>query len=690
MSGRNMDAYSSEIELEDNVQIDTSGQLLPVPASPKEEPTNLEEEYHGPLPSTPAVLGKSRIDRYLEAVTDIIFILLAFPFLILACKVVMINGKRVDEFEYNTLQEIIRVEVTLFPYCFGAVVGRAAVKYAWWNLENGASIGILEQLMGSRSLAGTMMTNVQLRCFNALGIFLMLLWCWSPLGGQALLRILATAEELIPSTSDVSYINTRAVHYAGFGLYLNGWFPGFASLFGASLCSPTAVKKSAVDLWGNVKIPFQSNISSVEDSEGWKIVTQIETNSSLQYSSLFGIPVSGVPNGNTTFRLESTYVELNCHTIDTAGILGDNFTLIDHGLISTKGPYVSYKNATLWGQRWMIGYQGFDISQLQSIDPTKVRQSLDFSPSNTSQRNFDPGTLLYQDWSGFVNVTNIFCTPSQAYVESKINCTRDGAAAVCAVTAQRESRLPHMPTTISMLSFESVIWGIGQLLPNATINLGNTDIMQNAIYDPDPNFIQSTEMATGSRFVNMTLPDFSRGLAQILNAYIHSTMDHATQYVTGGSFDLLAVSTGFGFNASFIPAMTAEELSAMISNGTTAFTVVGNVTSLSVLYVCSYPWAAVLLLSSSLMLAAAVWGVAYGRRTVAPEYLGYVSSLARESRFTTDLDRGANLDGLSRTKLIKDHVIRYGDVSGSGEEVGSLAIGDVARTTKARRGHLYL
>lgn len=570
-------------------------------------------------------------------------------------------------------------------------MGRAAVKYAWWNLENGASVGILEQLMGSRSLAGTMMTNVQLRCFNALGIFLMLLWCWSPLGGQALLRILVTDEELIPSTSGVSYINTRAVHYAGFGAYLNGWFPGFASLFGASLCSPTAVKKSAVDLWGNVKIPFQSNISTVEDSEGWKALTRSEANSTLQHSSLFGIPVSGVPGGNTTFRLESTYVELDCHTIDTARTLGDNLTLIDHGLISTNGPYVSYKNATSWSQRWMIGYKGFDVSVLQSLDPTKVRQSLDFLPSNTSQANFDPGTLLYQDWSGFVNVTNIFCTPSQAYVESKINCTRDGAAAAaCAVTAQRESRLPHMPTTISMLSFESVIWGIGQLLPNATINFGNIDIMQNAIYNPDPNFIQSTEITTGSRFVNMTLPDFSRGLAQILNTYIHSTMDHATQYITGGSFDLLAVSTGFGFNASFTPATTAEELSAMISNGTTAFTVVGDVTNLSARYVCSYPWAAVLLLSSTLMLAAAVWGVAYGRRTVAPEYLGYVSSLARESRFTTGLDRGANLDGLSRTKLIKDYVIRYGDVTGSGEEVGTLAIGDAARTTKARRGQLYL
>lgn len=109
MSRRNINAYSSEIELEDNPQIDSRRQLLPASASPTKETTNLEEEYHDPLPSTPSALGKSRIDRYLETLTDITFILLAFPFLILACKVVIINGKPVDKTEYDILQEIIRV-----------------------------------------------------------------------------------------------------------------------------------------------------------------------------------------------------------------------------------------------------------------------------------------------------------------------------------------------------------------------------------------------------------------------------------------------------------------------------------------------------------------------------------------------------------------------------------------------------
>lgn len=72
-----------------------------------------------------------------------------------------------------------------FPICFAAIVGRASVKYATWKLQKGTTIGALEQLMGSRTVASAFATQVQLRSANLIGIVLLLVWPPSPLGGQS-------------------------------------------------------------------------------------------------------------------------------------------------------------------------------------------------------------------------------------------------------------------------------------------------------------------------------------------------------------------------------------------------------------------------------------------------------------------------------------------------------------------------
>lgn len=43
---------------------------------------------------------------------------------------------------------------TVLPIVFASVVGRLMYETARWRLERGASVGSLEQLMGSRTVGG--------------------------------------------------------------------------------------------------------------------------------------------------------------------------------------------------------------------------------------------------------------------------------------------------------------------------------------------------------------------------------------------------------------------------------------------------------------------------------------------------------------------------------------------------------
>lgn len=215
----------------------------------------------------------------------------------------------------------LRQAATLFPIAFAAVVGRMVTKVAARKLERGASLESLEQLIGSRTVFSTLSTQVNLRSLNVLGLFLTLIWVLSPLGGQSALRIIDTGFESLQSDSSVLYFDTGA--QSEFGKLFDGSNAGadqastivavLNSMYTASLLSSSSVKSSTMDLWGNVKIPYLSSYQSHPVSE-W---TDVPSWPTAQYSSLIGVPISGVENGNSSFLAESSYIEIQCSNIST-------------------------------------------------------------------------------------------------------------------------------------------------------------------------------------------------------------------------------------------------------------------------------------------------------------------------------------------------------------------------------------
>jgi hypothetical protein len=265
-----------------------------------------------------------------------------------------------------------------------------------------------------------------------------------------------------------------------------------------------------------------------------------------------------------------------------------------------------------------------------------------------------------------------------------------------------------MPTTLTSLSFSSVFSGLSELLPLSIQKLSGVDTMQNYIVSPlDNNFIQSARMprlgitsttsnisssATESRFLNLPLEDFSVRLAQILNTYLQGSTLNSTTYLTSSALSASPKSV----------AMTPSALSSQIRNA--SITVPANTTALVQIYSASYPWITVSLISTTLLLAAAITAAIISRLTLTREYLPYVSSLLRESQFSSMPTGGVQLAGIARSRECKDLKVRLGDVGdvgagwtvGTGVKlpVGRIAIGDWDEgewgVERVRRGKLYV
>lgn len=556
--------------------------------------------------------------------------------------------------------------------------------------------------MGSRTVVSAVTTQIQLRAFNLAGLALILVWSLSPLGGQSILHVLFTPMQQTSVTKDISYWNMRQQSYsAPEGNFQIVWYPGFTSLLQFALLGAPSTKTGPMDLWGNVKIPLLSSLISqggVQGSDGW---IHAPSNDSVTYSSLFGLPLSGIEEGNTTLTVETSYMEFACTNM-TVGPLFDSSNNTVGLQISPTGPFIG----TTWSTDlpWQIGYQGPDISTiaLQS-EPSFVSPSFcpDCLPASDLNATVSPGTILYQEFDGAEKITSFYCTPTQVYVESAVSCNNDARGQVCQVTAQRPSRLPHMPPEFTYLGFPRVALGLSTLLVQAQA-ITAVNFIQNYLVNPvDEISILSAEISTEREegpgltpLANLTLEQFGERFGQVINAYMHASQFNATPHLLNPDsyHEIEAVLTG-GNNASFVPA-SPSDIYAMIQNQTAVFTVPGTLSTSSAVYFAFYPWLLVFLLANSIMLFGAIAGIYYSRMTIVPEYLGFVSSLAKESPYIRMPDVGVNMDGMHKARMVKEVKVRLGDVSdsvdGGGDGVGRLAFARQEETKLVKRGRMYV
>ncbi|KAF6802924.1 hypothetical protein CSOJ01_11249 [Colletotrichum sojae] len=613
--------------------------------------------------------------------TDLAAVALPLAMVVYVVALWRLDGAHVVEDSHGSWLNAITVLATAFPILFASIVGRLMSEAARWKLERGATVGVLEQLMGSRTVGATALTMIEFRSLNILSVLLLLVWAMSPLGAQSLLRVvgLRVDKEVEPSTAVYfdSSAESKLVEWAdtetrGFsGPEEDSNYRFLASLYLSSVMASEAIKLDTMDLWGNVKIPILSELKG-----GW--VDTPQEASLIQYSFLAGVPINNAhTDANTTLSVESEYVHLDCsnltmntfidprHPINSevafvgieSGMLEDAFSSeppSPYTIVGAKkyqlpnGTWHGFNNSKV-APSWGLSLDRF-VDPLWTGDNDTVPVKIDGYRYRLRFKVLRPALFADEDGieAGSTNLrfdalckTNEFtakatlrtyCRVTQRYVESRVLCSRGASTRQnCRVVAHRPSQMKHATRDISDLSFPTVFRLISRELPRTIGGSASYQKEASLYYLQDPT-LRGLKGSEENFLGNVTAGDISVRLAQLLNTYLQLSKLYVN--VAGGSAE----------GAAFEPNITTAAKSARDV----------------VLYDISGPWAALCLAASAVLLGAGLLSVVFKHKAKGPEVLGHASTVLRDSRYV-DLDPGSKwMDGMKLSRSMKGQRIRFG------------------------------
>ncbi|KAL8648773.1 MAG: hypothetical protein Q9226_005857 [Calogaya cf. arnoldii] len=335
----------------------------------------------------------------LDITADVLLCLTPLSFLVLAGIASSLDGKPLSALG-DHVEAWALLSPTIFPLVFAAVVGRALNFFARLRLEQGSSLGVLEQLVGSQTVFGAFWVQVILRNFNALGVFLVLLWLVSPLGGQSSLRLVGKDKHMTASSTTLASTLT--------GGSINALYVG-------SLVAPLSIKTSAQDTWGNIKIPRFETYNRTLDAEGYATVGDGD----IDWISLLGWPIAGLESGfDSNLTIPTWYHDLECSDMSKVPVSSD-------WIRADIDSHDSQRNAsTIWsnGQDYSP-WRVFLSENLNAYDPDKLK-SVWVSKSGfnnygdfTTEVNYDDNCITQCS----MTVTHVEVSPPPNWAGSLLN-----------------------------------------------------------------------------------------------------------------------------------------------------------------------------------------------------------------------------------------------------------------------------
>jgi hypothetical protein len=541
---------------------------------------------------------------------------------------------------------------------FAVIAGRTIKKTSSWSFGKGAHIGILEQLIGSTSLGGTIASIFSLRLCNMLAPILLLIWALSPLGGQSSLHLVAAAIQYRPSTVNITYFDTRSESvFSQSANSIDVYLPTTNAVFQASIMEPSSTKSSQRDLWNNVKIPVLSSVTPPYAliSPNW---TTIASGQNLSYASLLGIPLSGLPReGRTNINLETSYFVLT--QIEQPSNITNIYNVRDKS--ETTG--IDMNNGTWhWGVPQKTGLEGFSMA-IDGFNAANGNYSLWYNVYDKYAAN----TEFVQHAARYLAVDSAifnykrFYTLSTAYVEAAVSC--NGIQHLCEATAIQASQQPHMNPNLTNLAYSNTWLTFGAEMISAVINSESSIPTLTEAFMNDPANVAAAAITfpTGDAlFYNLTATDqqLESHAQQLINTYWQASVNPA-----------LAIS---GLEDA------TDELSTIQTRSTEAT----NEVSIDV-YRVNWAWWVAFVCSTSILFALACLSLLIDCSLRGPELLGYCTTFLRDSPFAiSGRGVGSAMGPSERARRWKNVEIKLADVK-SGDNVGYIAMVEV---NKAQQG----
>lgn len=532
-------------------------------------------------------------------------------------------------------------------------------EVARWKLEQGATLGTLEQLLGSQTVGSTVLTHAKLCVMNPLGAGLFFIWIFSPLGGQSLLRVLGSRLESVVQNSTIVHFHSDAAPILpplkpqseiGYSIY-DELIRCLGICHSALLIAPPTIKTDSMDLWGNVKIPF---LSEETNNHSWSQVSW--SPDPEHFSSFAGYPVANVSMGNSSFSMQTSYLQLNCSK-QQRRVWDSGYGITDIADYYGYGN-VTFQNGTIYGTRHGLTSAAWSFGVDRFVDPfwlntlvLSERLGWDRSPTNAFTR-----PLIFENETGIESkAANLFldsqispggsveggrpytitakCEMKQKYVESRVSCSRSRTTSQnCTVVAQRPSRRRHAPENISLLAFPSTLQWVSKGLPIAAGTAITRKAGLSMRYLADPKSGHSTKNVSIDAFEKLSDGLFSRRLSQLFNTYlVLSQIDMGTHGTVNGR------------------QLFSENI-----------TTTAQVSNLVQKYTISKPWVALCFVSCVVLLCSGVLSVVFAHLADGPEILGYASTAVRDSKFLELLPEVGSMTAIDITKTMRGERLRYG------------------------------
>ncbi|KAF1997392.1 hypothetical protein P154DRAFT_471134, partial [Amniculicola lignicola CBS 123094] len=527
------------------------------------------------------------------------------------------------------LHQTLLLSPTIFPVVFAALMGRCFKHVGLYRAERGISLGRLEQLVGCTSLFSALERQLLLRSWSILGFLMTLIWLLSPLGGQSALRLLGEERAFSYGNDTFQYLDPASLE----GTFLSG-----SSSANSGRSTFTSLFLAALLSSGKYQatpMDLWGNVKiptyrSVANSTSDPWKT-VDHTKNVTYASLIGIPVAGIhpQSGESNFTIKARQWDITC---DSNREMSKNES--------------KYGNATA---TWKLNYTDSGCTTypcaitLKSIDST-------------------------------LNISMATCNLSFEYIEAAIGCDNT----TCQANAIRKLDLLDDTYTNGT---NSIVKGV------ITFNL--------MIFFPSvDNFGVSDAGGRGSS-------NMERWLLNPWN-FIGVNYENIDLYTVPASVlgERLTMLWNSFFQATYGTAALGGNLPANLTslkdqdmymgfNGTSATTR----TPMDPIYKANWPWFVALLVSSIVLQIAAYTGLVLKYITLAPDIIGFASSMTLLNPYLPTPAGGTTLHGLERAALLKDVQVRIGDVC-PGEPVGAVSVGLSdrvgGRVARLRRGRWYI
>jgi hypothetical protein len=509
--------------------------------------------------------------------------------------------------------------------------------FATWRVQKGTTIGLVEQLLGSTSISGAFLTQISLQAFNFLGVGVIVIWCLSPLGSQASLRVIYDDTQYLSKVSVLTALNV----YTSFSLGgANGMPLDFTSApFTAALASYRLLSTRTQDLWGNIRIPQLHPIESFNDGN-WHSFPNIRN---VTYSALVGLPLSAIPTtGNTTFTMSTSYLNLSCPIFEPD---------------QNESTYTNY-DSTIHKSDPLPAPLGATDCFWDSNNSTGFLMAISGPCSDEIQATRDARTLVFES----LNINSTYqrrlhaeCQLYTTYLDVNVSCIET----ICSTIAARLS--PDPPRDSNWTGFdvnEGIALGPAEFVNAFTYSFSASYLTADKVREyvnPIVKYLSDPENAlfpgpTGTSIIpitpayNQSKSVFETRLGQLLNSHYLIEIRPAI-IIEGFGLNL----TDLGLNATTIKSTT-----------TTSIPIVR----------CNKAWLAVLIACSMVVFFVGIAGCLF---TLVPDVLGTMSLAMLDNRCEEVSVGGSTISGDKKATALRNVNVRLGDVE-PWAEVGNIAL----------------